>query len=59
MRISIYSMQKKIRVDVNGSSRGFNSEEAALQYLESIIRETQSAVDSARETYFAMKGTAV
>ena len=57
MKMSIYSMQKKIRVDVNGSVRGFNSEEAALQYLESIVRETQAAVDSARETYFAMKGT--
>ena len=55
MKVSIYKTTDRFTVCVNQSGKGFDSEEAALEYLDSIVRETQSAVDSARETYFSMK----
>ena len=55
MKVSVCKNSGRWEVVVNGSGRIFDSEEAALGFMDSVVGDAVSAVGSARETYFAMK----
>jgi len=55
MKVAIYKTGNRWAVTVNNAVQYFDAEDGALEFIRSIAREMNSAVNSAIETYLEMK----
>lgn len=51
MVISLRRINDRVMVTVDGTGRGFDSPQAAIEFLNSLVRETQTAVGTAIEMW--------